>query len=418
MDKRTVVLFCLLLIGAVAAHAQTAVFGPQTFTLVTGAPQTFDVTIPIDLADNCDGKAVYLLAVTNGDGTANHAVASGSVSLNGVELLRPRDFNDGFTSAERQFAPSAANALRVTLAGGKPGASLSIAVRKSIEESLFGEQYTLAARSGEFSGSFAASDLSASYVAIIRTGAGDGTHVPQTASVRLNGVEILDKGSFTRRPVTLQADNEIRVSLRGTSGDVISVEFHRLADESLCSRVAIAITSPADGESVTSAPLIVRGTASGGRDIGVTVNGLPVFLDTTHAGSVADPFTWIAPFQLVPGPVTFDALATAPNGRTATDSVTVNYAPPQDDVVEISAFPARGTAPLDVQFFVSTRTPRPVVRYELDLDGNGTFETTRTALDEPVPFHYPQPGVTEVHARAIDDQGTVMTSSAVVEVGE
>ncbi|HEY0372360.1 MAG TPA: hypothetical protein VGD79_10180 [Thermoanaerobaculia bacterium] len=417
MPKWTLVLFCLV-VCAVAADAQTVVFGPQTFHRAAGAPQTFDATVPIDLGDTCDGRAVYLLAVTNGDGTAAHAVASGSVSVNGVELLRPSDFNNGFQAAERPFEPLATNALRVTLTGGKPGASLTISVKRSIEETVFGEQYTLAGRSGEFTGSFETGDLLASYVAVIRTGAAGGTHVPQSVSVRLNGVEIADKGSLTRRAVTLQAQNHISVSMRGGSGDGASVEVHRLADESLCADagVTIAITSPADGDAIGSAPLLIRGVASGGRDTGVTVNGMPVFLDTTHAGSSTDPYVWVATLNVVPGPVTLEAVAAAPNGSTASDSVTVSYAPPQDEVVEVSAFPERGTAPLDVQFVVTARTPRPVVRYELDLDGDGTFETVKTTLEEPVPFRYAQPGVTEIAVRAIDDRGTVMSSSTVVEV--
>lgn len=412
--------FCSLLVClfgvAAATSAGTVVFGPRTFTVATGAPQSFDVAIPLDLTDSCDGKAVYILSIANGDGTATHEITSATVSLNGVQILTPSSFKNRLQRFDRQFSPLASNTLNVTLSGGKPGALLTVSVTRSIEETILGKQYTLTAKSGDFSEHFAATDLASSYVIVIRSGAGDGTHAPKNISVRVNGTEMPANGSITRQAVSLQPQNDVAVSLRGDAGDTASVEIHRLGDESLCTNVAVAIIAPAEGAVLDRRPLVVRGTAAGDADLGVTVNGTPVRLDMSHAGTAADPYPWVATLSVVAGPVTLDAAATAPNGRNAHAIVHVTFTPPDDQLVEIAAFPSYGTAPLDVQFQVTAKTHHAIVHCELDLDGDGTFETTLPSLSGFASTQYAQAGLREVKVRATDDAGTVMTASTVVGV--
>ena len=405
-----------LFAGATALCAETTVFGPRTFVLATGAPQTFDVTIPLDLSDNCDGRAVYILSIKNGDGTATHEITSARVSLNGAEILGTSAFKNRFQTFERQFQPLTSNMLSITLSGGQPGSLLTVSVRKLIEEAIFQKEYALTSKSGDFSDQFAATDLSGSYVIVIRSGADDGTHMPKNISTLLNGTEVPLTGAITRQAIPLQALNTVAVSLRGDPGDMASVEVHRSGDESLCSSVAIAITSPADGAVLNTRPLLVRGTASGGADLGVTLNGMPVRLDTTHAGTKRDPYPWIVALNVIAGPLTLDAAAVTPNGSNAHAAVDVTFAPVQDQLVEIAAFPSYGTAPLDVQFLIAAKTRRPIVRCELDLDGDGTYETVLPSLSDYPAAHYEQPGLREVKVRATDDTGKVMTSSTIVSV--
>ena len=70
-----------------AAAETTGIFGPTTYTREAGPPQTFTA-----IFDRC-GTAACQLIVTNGDAHGKHRVSSASISLNGDEIVGPRDFN-------------------------------------------------------------------------------------------------------------------------------------------------------------------------------------------------------------------------------------------------------------------------------------------------------------------------------------
>jgi len=120
--------------------------------------------------------------------------------------------------------------------------------------------------------------------------------------------------------------------------------------------------------------------------------------------------------NVVAGDITLEAVATATNGRSARDAVAVTYAPPTDQVLEIAALPPSGTAPLDMQFVITAKTAVPIVQYELDLDGDGQYETSSSSPPDLVPFRYSQTGLHEARVRARDANGAVMNATAIVEV--
>lgn len=106
---------------AVVASGVT-VFGPQTFVRTTGPPNEFDstITVPAWIAQP------FYLHVVNGDSSGNHRVSSATVSINGVALLVPSDFNQQVASADcavNLTVPT--SALHVELAS-KPGSFLTI----------------------------------------------------------------------------------------------------------------------------------------------------------------------------------------------------------------------------------------------------------------------------------------------------
>jgi len=85
-------------------------------------------------------------------------------------------------------------------------------------------------------------------------------------------------------------------------------------------RPVVAITSPANGATVTSSPVTVTGTAGGGSGVkSVTVNGV------TAAVSGGN---WTATVPLTRGQNTLTAAMTTIDSTTATASATVTYAPP------------------------------------------------------------------------------------------
>jgi len=86
-------------------------------------------------------------------------------------------------------------------------------------------------------------------------------------------------------------------------------------------RPVVAISSPANGATVTSSPLMVTGTAGGGSGVNsVTVNGVGAKLSGAN---------WAATVPLTPGRNTLTATATTNDGSTATASATIYYEPPE-----------------------------------------------------------------------------------------
>jgi hypothetical protein len=82
--------------------------------------------------------------------------------------------------------------------------------------------------------------------------------------------------------------------------------------------VEVAITSPADGATITTSPVTVSGTVTGEEPISVIVNGV--------AASVAAG-TFSASVPLTSGPNTIVAVATDAGSRTGSDSISVTFEP-------------------------------------------------------------------------------------------
>jgi hypothetical protein len=421
MRHRLPLLVLSIVIATTAPRiAATVIYGPQQFVVATGRPQTFDTTFPIDLSDNCDGKAFYVLSISSGVSGAAHAVSSAVIALNGTIVVSQNDFNNRAQTFERQFTPLSSNALHVVINGGDPGSAVTVTVRKEIEEVLLAKSYSLTDKRLTISESFAASDLTSPYVLVVQNGANDGSHMARQVSLRVNGSEVmtdadLRDGGLVRRTISVQPTTLITGDVAGLVGDLLSISVHRGLDESACA-LAITITSPADGATVTTRPLTVSGTVVGRQDVGVAVVGVPARMDLTHSGSKNDPIPWVAVLNLEPGRLTLTATATAPSGLHRDASLTLIYAP-SPQIVEILAIPPSGTAPFDTQFRIGGKFSQPVVKCELDLDGDGRFETTLTSLPEKVvAFHYATPGVRIATVQVTDALGAVMTSSTAIEV--
>src|SRR6185369_5825278 len=131
-------------------------------------------------------------------------------------------------------------------------------------------------------------------------------------------------GAFSVVDVPLnEGRNEIRATARDTFGhetvsDPVAYELDATAPQ-------IAITSPANGEVVTSLQIAVTGTVSDASLAGVTVNGVTATLDA-GAG------TFSAVVALADGANTLTAVATDRGGHTAQATVTVllDSLPPSD----------------------------------------------------------------------------------------
>ena len=97
-------------------------FGPSEYTRTIGAPDLFTTTFPV----TCGLGREFRLIIDNGP-AGRGRVGSGAVTLNGVELVHERDFNQRVARIERPVAVQAENRLAVRLAGA-PGATVAVSV--------------------------------------------------------------------------------------------------------------------------------------------------------------------------------------------------------------------------------------------------------------------------------------------------
>jgi RHS repeat-associated protein len=144
-------LLVLLLVGlglaAVApAFAQSTpdqlLFGPKQYLRTSGHPHQFTNTFTVPASIG----APFLLHIVNGDAAGHHRISSAKITLNGVVVVRPRDFSsrhrdrdeddddddrdEGRTAVgviDRIVTLQATNTLQVKLRG-KPGSFLTISV--------------------------------------------------------------------------------------------------------------------------------------------------------------------------------------------------------------------------------------------------------------------------------------------------
>src|SRR5882724_13170230 len=103
--------------------ASTPVFGPQTYTRTTGAPNEYTTTFtaPPWIV------SPFSLHIVNGDASGKNRISSATIALNGVQIAGPSDFNQNVATIDRSVTLQATNTLQVTLAS-KPGSYLTINV--------------------------------------------------------------------------------------------------------------------------------------------------------------------------------------------------------------------------------------------------------------------------------------------------
>jgi hypothetical protein len=101
----------------------------------------------------------------------------------------------------------------------------------------------------------------------------------------------------------------------------------------------------------------------------VSVNGFPAFISGTQ---------WAVEVPLEPGSHTIATGAVTLAGTQATSTITVNASLIVSLPIILRAIPDNGVAPLEVTWEVTNLTERPLVRFEFDRTGAGTFDPPTT----------------------------------------
>jgi len=118
---RYVLLIACLVGLPTAGHAAPPGFGPREYVRAAGAPVTSTESFAV-----CRHERTFRLRVENGPG-GRPRVSSGVIVVNGVEIVRERDFNQQIASVERSVELKGDNSLAVRLAG-QPGGVISVSI--------------------------------------------------------------------------------------------------------------------------------------------------------------------------------------------------------------------------------------------------------------------------------------------------
>ena len=154
--------------------------------------------------------------------------------------------------------------------------------------------------------------------------------------------------------------------------------------------------------------MLVRGEvfAPLGTEVGMTVNGVVAAVSKGE-------FAAFVPLEL--GPNTITARLVDALGTSASAAITISVAALQEDPLRLLASPSRGLSPLTVQLEPSSLLKRPIVRFELDFEGDGVVDLVSATL-ERVSHVYTQERLFVPTVTVTDDLGNRTNATAIVNV--
>ncbi len=241
------------------------------------------------------------------------------------------------------------------------------------------------------------------YKLVVKNGQSDGNQRLSSATILLNGVEVLRPNDLNQRvtqvekPVTVQADNTLEVRLASGPGGQLTVSI-----ECITNCFEVTITAPISNTSLNQSTVLVTGTVySGSGEVGVVVNA-------TSGQVFGPPFQFAVPeVPLNLGLNTLTAMATNSCGMQAKNSIQVNVESLIESLVILSTVPSGGVAPVTVRFRALAIPPNPVASYSWDF-------TTETASE--VSHTYDMPGLYFPQVTITDTKGLTYNATAVVNV--
>jgi len=252
--------------------------------------------------------------------------------------------------------------------------------------------------------SFQASE-GANYTLWVQSGE-DGHHETRHFSISINGVEVLDikklkkHNPFTKK-IRLQANNTIKVVLKGKEGNFITVKIFGPS-----SNINISVISPTHGETISKPEIMVKGNVinRAGYETGVTVNGklANVYGSQFVANNV--------PLQEGANTITVTAKDTANNAATA--SVTVN-AVKTGSYIKLSSNIDSSIVPLTAYFSASTSFIP--VSYQMDFERDGVADYTGTTF-ENINHTYTTEGIFYPTITVTDNQGNTYSDTIAITV--
>ena len=146
--------------------------------------------------------------------------------------------------------------------------------------------------------------------------------------------------------------------------------------------VSVSLASPSNGATIPGDTALVSGAFQGPPNTGIAVNGVV---------AVTDGGRFYASVPLLSGSNTLTVTATAPEGDTATQSITVTGggSPP----FSVSASPQEGIGPLTVSFRVGASSAATIQSVALDANGDGAVDQSSSDPNASLTYTYAVPGL-------------------------
>ncbi|MCI4627039.1 MAG: hypothetical protein L3V56_13920, partial [Candidatus Magnetoovum sp. WYHC-5] len=169
----------------------------------------------------------------------------------------------------------------------------------------------------------------------------------------------------------------------------------------------IDITYPSNGAALNDQYIVVKGTyATGAQNFAINVDNIPVYISGNQ---------WVSPeFKLDKGANNITATISDGQGNTHTMSVGVNVSLPTNGI-QLRARKGNGLSPLKAYFDVDEKLLYSAVLYEIDFDGDGTYDYSGSELTDPS-YTYTTPGIYYPKATVTDEQGNKYTDSTLIAV--
>ena len=250
----------------------------------------------------------------------------------------------------------------------------------------------------EYSERFDNCEPQSQYKLVVDNGNPDGTQRLSSASLLLNGTEILRPNELNQRirhlekPITVSPSNMLAVRLASGPGGVLNTWIECIAN---C--LAVHVTSPAPGAEITVPSVSVFGAVTSGSDqVGVVVNDLPTFVSGSRFAANRIP--------LGLGSNTIIAAATNACGLRVEEPLVIQTPVIRDPSVALTTFPTQGLAPFTTELTSTTHLDRPIIKYRWDFDGDGFTDAEGDTLSTAT-HTYDQPGLYLPKLTVEDSQG-------------
>jgi len=211
-------------------------------------------------------------------------------------------------------------------------------------------------------------------------------------------------GSYSLQ-IGAQAGDEIVIVISDSAGNAAPSRLLKVAGTAPA--LALSVTAPLDGSSIADDRVGVSGTYAGPANVGIRVNEVQAQLigNSFCAGGV----------RLGVGSNTLEVTATAPDGSTASQSVTVTGT--GASLLSLDADRESGFAPLTITFSLTDNTGLNLTLIGFDVDGGSTNDYTTANTAETVTHTYNSPGCYVATVTAQDvGAGATVTSQQVIAV--
>jgi RHS repeat-associated protein len=250
------------------ADSSFNVYGPNQYAIPSGSTKTYNETF----SKATTAAAPYRVYVTNGATDGTKRVTSGSVTLNGTQVVTTTDLTSGVGSLTKTVTVTASNTLGVTVNGA---INAFITVRFTATDTTKPTLTITAPAPGAITRN----------TSITVTGT-ISDQTTTTVSVNGTAATVTNNTSYSASvPLNSEGNNLLTITATDAGGHHTDSTRTVIRDTQAPS---LSVSAPVDGAVTKNATITVTATASDANGVTVNTNGTPLTLSAgVYSGSVA-----------------------------------------------------------------------------------------------------------------------------------